>query len=261
MKLVNGNIPAQEMLTDTAQRAEKVTPASPQACRGVGMHFADAVAVVIACPCLVSMRYCRTRTLKGMVAVVCIGVQVSLRLSEWFHLLAHRRAGRIADHPQTHLLGFTSNRPQYRRTVIGKGAPSPPFIGAPPRRVAGVEALDPFFPPRSETSRRFRLLDPAGQLRLVADDAPAAPSFRSTPVPAPVAYALCPEARPEVTAPHAGELTGFRQTACRCSDDKSPDTTDGIYPEEPGLLTTRVAMGAFQTLRVEMSLQPGDAFS
>lgn len=139
-----------------AKRAQKVTYGSPTAFAGVGVDFADAVAVIVTCPFVLPVTNRGVRARHILIAAPFVGVthRGSLRrrrdvlLQGW--LVGMRNDG------QPYLPTLTPKGPDDRRTIILIGAMTFAFIGATTRWIVGVEMRFAFFPPRSETSPRFQ---------------------------------------------------------------------------------------------------------
>ena len=62
----------------------------------------------------------------------------------------------VMNHPQANLTTLTANRPHNWRTIIVIGAMTALFVGPTTRGIIRVGMILTFFPPHSETFRRFQ---------------------------------------------------------------------------------------------------------
>ena len=97
-------------------------------------------------------------TLERMIAVVLIGVDQRLGLSEVLDKGTDRIRFSIQRHTQAHLSTLPSQYPQDGRTVIGIRPTTPPFIGAARGGSSGSKCSSPFFPRILEHFIRFHHL-------------------------------------------------------------------------------------------------------
>ncbi len=54
-ELAHGNVAAQVTLMPTGKRSQEIADRSPETFKGIGMHFANAIAVIIARPFLLAV--------------------------------------------------------------------------------------------------------------------------------------------------------------------------------------------------------------
>jgi len=92
----------------------------------------------------------------AVVAVPLIGVDRRLPKTRVIDDIVQLDQARRLDHVQAHLPRLATDHARDRRSVGVKGAMTPPAVGASAGRVIGVVVRDPFFPPRSDTSRPLR---------------------------------------------------------------------------------------------------------
>ena len=156
---MDGNVSCQKPFAHASERPQEITQSGPHTLGRIHMDFAYAVAIVIACPLMTTMRDSRMSAVKAVITGILIGIDVSVQRSEVFHVTLQRHPFRIDNNSQPNLTPFASNRAENWGTVIGKSSPSAPFISPRPWGVGGVGVFDSFFPPNSGTSRRFRCSD------------------------------------------------------------------------------------------------------
>jgi hypothetical protein len=84
-----------------------------------------------------------------------IGVTSGRLLCVPMDMLLQRRAIGMVAHTQTTLPTLPAHGPDNGRAIIGIRAVATPLVGSAPRRIKRVAVFVSFFPPRSETSRRF----------------------------------------------------------------------------------------------------------
>ena len=143
-------------LVNPTKGAQEIPSGCPQSLNGIGMHLVDPIAIVIARPFFFAMTHREMFPLDVIVALPFIGITRRPLLGVAMHMVPQRLPIGMLANPQPALATLSANRPHNRRTVIGIRAVPALLVGAPPRRVVGVGVFVPFFPPRSETSRRFR---------------------------------------------------------------------------------------------------------
>jgi len=132
------------------------------------MDFPDAIPIIVPCPFFLTMIDRGVGTDDMVVALRLIGVDDTLGLSETMDMRLQDGLSGIGHNPQPYLACFTSHCAHNRRTVIGISASPRPLIGPRTRRVSPVEVFVSFFPPRSETSRRFQSVHPRGACRVAS---------------------------------------------------------------------------------------------
>src|SRR5512133_674611 len=111
--------------------AQKRSHPSPHPFGRIGMHFTEAVTIIVTSPFLDGMTDSGMGSLELVITVVFIGVDLSGGLGELMNMPTKGGARRIADDAQPHLSALSPNRPDNRGTIIGIGSPSTPFIRPP----------------------------------------------------------------------------------------------------------------------------------
>ena len=140
----------------TLERSKKVTHLSPHTFTSVGMHFSDAIAVIVTCPFSCRMAHNVVLPFHSTVPAPFVGAQLGRRAGELVHMTEQGcRIGGVS-HSQSYLPTFSTYRANDGRPVGLISAMSSPFVSSPPGWVPPVEMLLTFFPPHSETSRPFQ---------------------------------------------------------------------------------------------------------
>ena len=106
---------------NTAEWTEKRSHPSPHPFGRIGMHFADAVPIIVTSPFLDGMTDGGMGSLELVIAVRFIGVDLSIRLGELMHMPTESGPCRIVDNAQPYLSALSPNRPDDGRTVVGIG--------------------------------------------------------------------------------------------------------------------------------------------
>ena len=203
-KFMDSDIATEKVLAYATKQAQKVSQPGPHAFNGVGMHFSNTVAIIIACPFLLSVSNRRARALDGVVAVIFVRVNMRAFACKAFDMFAQRRLFGVRRDPQAHLSSFSPYCADHGWTIIGKRPASPSLVRPTARWISRVEVFNTFFPPRSGTFRRFRFPDRAVGYPVVRSEhwfaarvAVAAPSDSANPVRLPahstVRPSICPE--------------------------------------------------------------------
>ena len=91
-----------------------------------------------------------------IVTLPFIGINRDPDLGEGVNLFFEGFLVGMINHPQPDLATLATNRAHNRWAVIIIGAVSTLFVGPGTRRVVWIAVIVTFFPPRSETSRRFQ---------------------------------------------------------------------------------------------------------
>ncbi|HEY5731293.1 MAG TPA: hypothetical protein VIS72_14680 [Anaerolineales bacterium] len=110
--------------------AEEIAQTSPTALIGIDVHFTDTISIVIARPFVISVTHGVAYSLQAIVAIVFIGVERGLRLSEALYKRAECLALGILHHTNTHLARFSANHGTDWRTIILVCAAPTPFVGS-----------------------------------------------------------------------------------------------------------------------------------
>ena len=155
--LTHRDVILQVLFMHAAKRAQKIAYRSPTALAGVGMDFFDAVAVIVTRPFVLAVTDGRVCARQVFVAAPFVGVTRRAGLRRRRDVLLQAWLVRMRNDGQAHLPTCTPKGTDDRRTIIFIGSVTFAFIRAPTRRIVGVEMRLAFFPPRSETSRRFQL--------------------------------------------------------------------------------------------------------
>ena len=161
----HGQIAMQIFLVDAPKRAQEIARGCPQPFDRVGMHLADAIAIVIACPFLLAMTHGVMDTIDAVVALPFIRITGGVFLGVAVPMFLQRLPIGMLAHAQAALSTVPADGPDYGWTIIRIGPMASAFVRAAARWIARVTVFIPFFPPRSETSHRFlsrRLVTPAG---------------------------------------------------------------------------------------------------
>src|SRR5713101_6628636 len=138
-----------------AKGPQKVSHPCPHAFRGIDMHFAHPVAVIISRPLVAPVRHRRMRACQLGVAAPFVSVDVGVLTGKPPHMRPQGALVGALHHPQPHLPTLTPHCAHHGGAVIVVGAVAALFVRPPPRRIRWVGVLLAFFPPHSETSRRF----------------------------------------------------------------------------------------------------------
>jgi hypothetical protein len=116
----------------------------------------DAIAIIIPGPFFLTVIDGGMSADDMIVTPILIGIEGAAGLGETMPVSAQSSFGRIEHDPQPHLACFPTDRAHNRGAVIGLSASSRSFVSPTSRRISPVEVFVTFFPPRSETSRRFQ---------------------------------------------------------------------------------------------------------
>lgn len=141
---------------DAAKRSEKVSQRLPQAFNRVDVDFTNAVAIIIARPLFFAMTDRRVTPPQAVIAWPLVAVASRALGGELLNVPMQGRFRRSLANTQAALATAASDSPDYRQMVILVRAMTALFIGSTTRRISGVAMLFAFFPPPSETSRRFQ---------------------------------------------------------------------------------------------------------
>src|SRR5258708_17638345 len=142
---------------NTAEDAQIGSQGSPKAFTSIAMDFADAIAVVIACPFVPGMADgampgVQTRVIRGFIGKQQRGLRGDTGLDN----LSAGGLVSVLDHPVAVLASFTTDDPDNGWSVVLIGAASPHLVCAGAGPVARVGVRGSFFPPHSGRLRRPR---------------------------------------------------------------------------------------------------------
>ncbi len=135
------------------ERPQEVAHIGPQAFRGVTVHFADVIPIVITGPLVVRVLHSCMFTQDVIVALLLVGIERAVRTRKALHVRPQDFASGVVQDADTDLPGFTSDGAHDGRAVIGVRTASAPLVGPAAGRVRAVEVFVSCFPPRSETFR------------------------------------------------------------------------------------------------------------
>ena len=164
---MNGNITVQEMLAYATKWSEEISQARPHAFGRIGVDFKDIILIVIACPFFAPMSYCGMLALDALIRLIFICNDMAVWQGKAMNMSDQRFGLCAVNDAQTDLSAGTPHGAQHRRTIIGIGASSTPFIGSPPRRAVWRDALLTFFHPHFGRVRRSRLPNQGQAYRVV----------------------------------------------------------------------------------------------
>ena len=159
--LAHCDIILQVLFMHAAQGAQKIAHGSPTAFARVGVDFVNAIAVIITRPFVLGVTHRRMGARQVVVTAPFVGVTRRRCLRRCRDVLLQRQFVRMRDHCQADLPAGSSERPDDRRAIIVIRAVAFALICVPARRIGRVAMRITFFPPRSETSRRFPSRHPA----------------------------------------------------------------------------------------------------
>ncbi len=141
---------------DTFEWSQEIPHIGPHAFGRVAMDFANAITVIISCILMGTVRDTGVCPNDVVVTRRLIGVDAGFGLRKAMHLRFQGFSRRVRDDSQADLPAVPADRPDNRWPVIGVGAPSALVIGSKAGRIERIGVLASFFPPHSETSRRFQ---------------------------------------------------------------------------------------------------------
>jgi hypothetical protein len=120
---------------DAFERAQKISDIGPHAFRGVAMHFANSIAIIIAGIFMDAMFDGGVRANDVIVTVRFIRVDNGFRLSELMDMIFQGFASCVRYNSQTNLATLAPNRSDHWRTIIGI-CPAPTLVvSATTRRI------------------------------------------------------------------------------------------------------------------------------
>ena len=126
---MDGCVPAQEMLADTAKRPKEIAQTRPHAFGRIGVDFKHMVLIIVACPFLDTMSNAGMLALNALIGFVIIRENMAIGLSETMHMIDQCFDLGGVNHLQTNLAARTTNGAQHRRTIISIGASSTALVG------------------------------------------------------------------------------------------------------------------------------------
>ncbi len=144
------------------QGTQEVGHSRPHPLARVDGDFAEAIAIIIPRSFFLAVADGRVHTDNVVVTLPLVGEHHSLRQSEGMDVADQSLFVGMVDHPQTDLPALTSNGANNRGSVMVIGAVPTSFVRSSARWISRMTVRFPFFPPHSETSRRF---PSAGQVR------------------------------------------------------------------------------------------------
>jgi hypothetical protein len=151
------HVSTQEMFAEATKRSEEVSQPCPHAFDRVGVNFKGIILIVIACPLLVSMCNGRMLAFDAMIRLVFIGENMAVRPGNAMNMVRQGFGLCGVNHPQTDLPAGTSNRAQYRWTVVSVRASASPLVGSPTRWSVRRDTPLTFFPPHFGRVRHSQL--------------------------------------------------------------------------------------------------------
>ncbi len=125
---------------------QKCSHSSPHPFGRIGMHFANAIAIIVTSPFLDGMTDSGMGTLELVIAVRFIGVDLSIGLGELINMPTEGGTCRIADDAQPHLPALSPNRPDDGGTVVDIGSRPCRLFARRRGGSAGSQCSSPFFP-------------------------------------------------------------------------------------------------------------------
>jgi len=147
---------------NTSKRAQEITRRRPKSFNGIRVNFAYAISVIISRSLMLTVTNRAVFPLDLVVALPFIGVTVGVTggrlLSVAMHMLVQGLTIRTLTYAQAALPTLPANRANHRWPIIFIVAMTTSFVGSTTRWIKRIAVLFAFFPPRSETSRRFRCL-------------------------------------------------------------------------------------------------------
>jgi len=143
------------LLMHAAKGTQKVSQRLPQAFNRVDVNLTDAIAIIVARPLSRTMTDGRVPTVQLVVALPLVAVTGRASGDELLHVPVPRLLVSALCYSQA-AVAVASDSSDDRRAVILVCTVTPFLIGSTTRRISLVLMLFSFFPPRSETSRRFQ---------------------------------------------------------------------------------------------------------
>ena len=119
------------------------------------MDLADTIAIVIPRPFFLAVTHSVVDTIEASVALPLIRVTGGFFRGVAVDMFMQRFPVGMLAHTQPALPTLPTYGSDDGRTIILIGPMPPSLVGATARRIAWIAVFVPFFPPRSETSRRF----------------------------------------------------------------------------------------------------------
>jgi len=215
---------------NTTQRTQEVTHCRPHPFGSVDVYFANAIAVIVACPFFLAVTNRRVRANNVVVALPFVGEYHGIGPGERMDMVNQCFFVRVMNHSQAYLSTLATNCADNRWSIIVVGAMASSFVGPSSGWIIGIVVTFTFFPPRSETSRPFQSVCLAKDL--VVGGVPrclGSPSAYREPfdgsLQSPVQWSLSvrpciPHAatKPLALAGSASPRTLSHRTDCRCPD-------------------------------------------
>jgi hypothetical protein len=120
---------------DALERTQKISDIRPHAFRGVAMHFANSIAIIVTRIFMNPMFNGGMRTNDVIVTVGFIGVDNGFGVSELMDMIFQGFARRVWHNAQTHLSTFAPNGSNNRGTIIRIRAAPALVVSATARRI------------------------------------------------------------------------------------------------------------------------------
>ena len=139
-----------------AKRAEEIAHRGPHAFSGIDVYLANAIPVIITSPFMFAVADSGMRANDVVVAQPFVGIDLIASQGAGMDVMFEGFLVGVMNHPQANLTTLTANRPHNWRTIIVIGAMAALFVGPTTRGIIRVGMILTFFPPHSETFRRFQ---------------------------------------------------------------------------------------------------------
>jgi len=139
-----------------AKRAEEIAHRGPHAFSGIDVDLAKAIPVIITSPFMFTVADSCMRANDVVIAQPFVGIDLNAGQGAGMDMMFEGFLVGVVNHPQANLTTLTTNRPHNRRTIIVIGAMAALFVGPTARGIIKIGMILTFFPPHSETFRRFQ---------------------------------------------------------------------------------------------------------
>ncbi len=144
------------LLMHSTKWSQEVARGRPQSLNGVGVNFTHTITVVVSRPLLLTVADRVMCSLDLVVALPLIRVTTGSALRKLMHMLLQSLTIRMLVHSQAALPTRSADGSHHWWSIIVIGAVPTPLVRSTTRRIKRIGVLFAFFPPRSETSRRFQ---------------------------------------------------------------------------------------------------------
>jgi hypothetical protein len=143
------DVACQKPLTDATEQAQEIAAPGPNAFHRVGMHFANAIIVIIARPlatsrCMANRLVPTTRRGEVLIGRPFIGVDGRIAAGMGHHQRFQRGPISPFTDPQADMTTAAPDNPDCRRTIAGPGPVAARLIGPPARWVERVGVFAAF---------------------------------------------------------------------------------------------------------------------